>query len=56
MKNFFLYPLALVCAICPLCIVARIKPGSGWAKFIHGKLAKVCPFCLAYRATRKNAD
>ena len=39
---------ALICRICPLCIVARIRPDGGFAR----KLAEAeenCPFCRAYR-------
>ncbi|MEW6556804.1 MAG: hypothetical protein AB1349_05550 [Elusimicrobiota bacterium] len=47
-KKFLLYPMAFVCLICPLCIIARTKPQSGLAKFVKS-LSKICPFCLTYR-------
>ena len=57
MEKILLYPLALVCIICPLCIIARAKPQSGWAKFIFGDLAKICPFCWAYKKLKnKKSD
>ncbi|OIO74774.1 MAG: hypothetical protein AUJ85_04720 [Elusimicrobia bacterium CG1_02_37_114] len=52
MKKILLYPLAFVCVLCPLCIVARAKPQSDWAEFVHG-LSKICPFCWAYKKIKR---
>lgn len=40
--------LALLCAVCPLCIAARRWPDSGWARFMR-TIERGCPFCRAYR-------
>lgn len=40
--------LAMVCAVCPLCIVARRVPDSAWARLMR-RLERGCPFCRAYR-------
>ena len=45
--------LALLCAICPLCIAARRWPDSAWARFIH-RVERSCPFCKAYRICHTN--
>lgn len=40
--------MALLCGLCPLCLVARRWPDSAWARFMH-RLERSCPFCRAYR-------
>jgi hypothetical protein len=40
--------LALLCRICPLCLVARRWPKSGWARFM-ASVERCCSFCRAYR-------
>ena len=43
--------LALICRICPLCIVSRLIPDSSFSKIIR-LYEKFCPFCRAYKKTR----
>ncbi len=43
--------LALICYICPLCIIARAFPDSKFAKGME-KFGKICPFCIAYRKAK----
>ena len=45
--RLFIKLLALPCYICPLCIFARVFPGSKFAKGMK-EFGKVCPFCIAY--------
>lgn len=44
--------LAVVCMICPFCILRRMFPASGYAKFME-KIEKACPFCIAYKQGKK---
>ncbi|MBN1268850.1 MAG: hypothetical protein JXB04_04625 [Kiritimatiellae bacterium] len=39
--------LAAVCAVCPFCILARMFPKSGYARFMQ-KVESNCPACKAY--------
>ncbi|MFZ2603617.1 MAG: hypothetical protein WAX79_06445 [Candidatus Omnitrophota bacterium] len=43
--------LALICYICPLCIIARAFPNSRFAKGMK-EFGKICPFCIAYRKNK----
>ena len=45
--RIFIKLLALVCYICPLCIIARGFSNSRFAKGME-EFGKICPFCRAY--------
>jgi hypothetical protein len=48
----FLYLLASVCAICPICIYTRRNPKKELSKKLVA-LERGCPFCYAYSKIRK---
>jgi len=50
-NSTFLRLLALVCAICPICIYTRRNPKSAASKKLVA-LEKGCPFCAAYAKIR----
>ena len=39
--------LALVCRVCPVCILRRRFPESGYGRFTR-RIERACPFCRAY--------
>jgi hypothetical protein len=41
-----------LCQVCPLCIIARRFPASGFARGMK-RVGKVCPFCIAYRKSAR---
>jgi len=43
----FIKLFALLCYICPFCIIARALPDSKFAKGMK-RFGKFCPFCIAY--------
>jgi len=45
--RYALLPLALICAVCPLCIAKRAYPESGYARAAD-KIERYCPFCWSY--------
>jgi len=48
--------LAKVCACCPLCVLRRRWPKSGYARLMT-RLERNCPFCKAYdRVHMQKAD
>lgn len=49
--RLFVKLFALICYVCPLCIIARALPNS---KFAGGmkEFSKICPFCIAYRKVK----
>ena len=50
--RFLIKLLALVCYICPLCIIARVFPDSKFAKGME-EFNRICPFCNAYRKVNR---
>jgi len=49
----FIKLFALLCYVCPLCIIARALPDSKFAKGMEG-FGKICPFCRAYKKLKSN--
>ena len=49
--KIFVKLFAFLCYICPLCIIARAFPDSGFAKGMKN-VGKICPFCIAYRKSK----
>ena len=43
--------MALVCRVCPCCIVARRWPNSAFARKFK-KVQHVCPFCRAHEKVK----
>lgn len=43
--------LAVVCRVCPACLVVRRRPRSAFAK-AFAKIQRACPFCRAYDKVR----
>lgn len=46
---------AFICRICPVCIVARRRPDSAFARKV-AEMEKDCPFCRAYRRLRQHRE
>ena len=44
--------MALVCRICPCCMITRRWPNSGFAKK-SSKVQHHCPFCRSYQKVRQ---
>lgn len=49
--RLFIKLFALLCHVCPLCIIARAFPDSKFAKGMK-EFGKICPFCIAYRKAK----
>lgn len=45
--RIFIKLFALICYICPLCVIARVFPDSKFAKGVK-EFGKICPFCIAH--------
>ena len=45
--GMFFPRFSAICRICPLCIIARKYPDSGFARMIKS-WSSICPFCRAY--------